>query len=263
MISNNILQLEVLREFPSSHQIFNEVSNKILIGEEELQQKETEPFENNNFEQMKHLYKVISTEHKFDLTSNQLVDALKKLYKLIEDIPSCITFSNLSPTLKTELMEILSQANEIISIYEKKLKETKKYSQSEELESMQIWQWVDSLARELLYETDCAANDNLKKSDFGRAEEYLNDALFLISQIFQYNKSFDPQLQETQKRMISNLQWAQNNKIIQQKQLIPNSKPENDKQKKIFEEIGKCSKITLPPFNSQETHISKQRYLYM
>jgi len=82
MISNNILQLEVLREFPSSHQIFNEVSNKILIGEEELQQKETEPFENNNFEQMKHLYKVISTEHKFDLTSNKLVDALKKLYKV-------------------------------------------------------------------------------------------------------------------------------------------------------------------------------------
>jgi len=45
------------------------------------------------------------------------------------------------------------------------------------------FRWVDSLARELLYETDCAANDNLKKSDFGRAEEYLNDALFLISQV--------------------------------------------------------------------------------
>jgi hypothetical protein len=80
----NHQNLEVLREnpIPVVQQYYDEVSNTVPQREEELQKQDTEPFENNNYELVKHLFYDVSTENYSKFTSEQLIQTLKKLYKV-------------------------------------------------------------------------------------------------------------------------------------------------------------------------------------
>lgn len=138
--------------------------------------------------------------------------------------------------------------------WRKKLGQTKKYSQAEEIESMQKWQWNDAVAREMLMEVDNAANQCFQKYDFAKAEENNNDALLLLKQILQNINSFDPYLQNDEKRIRNNLQLAQTNRVKQQNQFTVNNKQQEEAlMTKLREEIDTCSKIKLPSFNIMDT----------
>jgi len=75
---------EILRESqaPVLQQYYEEVSSTVPQKEEELQKQGTEPFEANNYELVKHLFYDVSTENYGDFTPQQLIETLKKLYKV-------------------------------------------------------------------------------------------------------------------------------------------------------------------------------------
>jgi len=123
---------------------------------------------------------------------------------------------------------------------------------------MQKWQWNDAVAREMLMEVDNAANQCFQKYDFAKAEENNNDALLLLKQILQNINSFDPYLQNDEKRIRNNLQLAQTNRVKQQNQFTVNNKQQEEAlMTKLREEIDTCSKIKLPSFNIMDTFLNK------
>jgi len=118
----NHQNLEVLRESSASaiEQYYNLVSSTVPQKEEDLQKQDTEPFESNNYELVKHLFYDVSTENYDNFTSDQLITILKRLNKLAEDIPSYITFSNYSSEKREEMLQFLIKINEIMGNLEKK-----------------------------------------------------------------------------------------------------------------------------------------------
>ena len=80
----NHQNLEVLRESPNPaiEQYYDIVASTVPQKEEELQKQDTEPFENNNYELVKHLFYDVSTENYDNFTSEQLIIILKRLNKV-------------------------------------------------------------------------------------------------------------------------------------------------------------------------------------